>query len=881
MTAVVPRAPLALLLGLCLLVSGCASDNGAVKLAPAAVDPEVAERQRREEAAAHTEFRNQYGLAQIKAHYAYARGATGAGVTLGIVDTGVDPDHPRFRGKLEVLEVDGYKPDFRACDPPADDGRCQSDVGHGTYVAGIMAAARSAASEAANDDPVSADAGNRAADMGRTFFGPEAAVHGVAFDAGVLSISPDIGLHEDLLPEPPAEPTPEELQQFIEQIQERLARREAEIEKKIAAAFNRLNSRVVAVNASLGLSGNIENYTVEELQARAPNIIQAVTQADVPAAERTIYVWAGGNARGEMMSDGSIDSASSVEIAAGLPVRFPALRGHSIAVVATDREGNIADFSNFCGIAQDFCLAAPGVAIAAPVPALYCPADTAECFGIIEDSGTSAAAPFVTGGLALLAQHYRNQLGNDELVQRLLSSADKTGIYADADTYGQGFLDLDAATRPRGQTRLLLGESLSGAAAPTSDSMLRQGAAFGDALARGLAAKEVASFDEAAAPFFHALDEYLQADVAARVGLEERLYTLGNERRSALWQRHDASARIRLTRASHRHHTDPATRAGRNDGRVTEAVPIRVASLSTTWSGAGGQFFLGYRDDPNRWFEAHPTSSMRRVRLKPGAFSDPAAFTNPYLGLARNGAYLGYAVLFPFNSDRFGGSGSGSLRVAAFHGSAQYGEQQDTDSAPATGLLAEYRLHWPDAADASLQLGWLAEAERVLGQRTRGAFGDFAGGTAFLGLSAGRRLNDVWTLLGSAHLGLSQAAARYQGMLRNPSALWTSAFSLGISGDGVTGAQDRLALRLSQPLRVEAGHAQLRWVSGRTPQRQLHIEQARLGLTPSGRQLDLELTYSRPWAGGRAYFATVVARDTGHVRGEHDVALLMRYQAEF
>ncbi len=80
---------------------------------------------------------------------------------------------------------------------------------------------------------------------------------------------------------------------------------------------------------------------------------------------------------------------------------------------------------------------------------------------------------------------------------------------------------------------------------------------------------------------------------------------------------------------------------------------------------------------------------------------------------------------------------------------------------------------------------------------------------------------------------------------------------------------------------MEAGHAQLRWVSGRTPQRQLHIEQARLGLTPSGRQLDLELTYSRPWAGGRAYFATVVARDTGHVRGEHDVALLMRYQAEF
>lgn len=771
--------------------------------------------------------------------------------------------------------MDGYEPDFSVCDLPADDGSCQSDLGHGTYVAGIMAAARSTAPGAGNGNRATmpADASTPPPVSGQAYLGGEAAIHGVAFDARVVSISPDINADDDLIPAPPENPTPEELEQFVRQLEEHVAQSEAEFERKLALAFDALNPRVTAVNASLGYFGNIENFTAEDLRVRFPNVIRSIAQEDVSASARSIYVWAAGNSRGEITADGSIDSASSVEIVAGLPVRLPELRGHSLAVVATDREGRIADFSNLCGIAQDFCLAAPGVGVTGPVPAFYCPTDTAECFAVIEESGTSAAAPFVTGGIALLAQHYRNQLGGDEIVARLLDSADKTGIYADADTYGQGFLDLDAATRPIGQTRLLVGESLFGASAPTSDSMLRQGAAFGDALTRGLAAKEVAVFDEAAAPFFNMLDDYLRPDVAALVGIEERFYTLGNERRSALWRRHNVDTRIRLTRASTRYgdRSDPAARARRGNGRDDEAIPIRIASLSTTWSWAGGRFFLGYRDDPNWWFESAPAPYTRRTWLKSGAFSDPTAFANPYLGLVRNGANLGYATT----------AGRGSLRVAAFHGSAQYGEQQDTDSARATAMLAEYRLYLPDSSGASLQLGWLAEAERVLGQRASGAFGGFGGGTAFLGLSTLHRLNDVWALLGSAHLGMSQATARYQGMLRDPSALWSSAFSLGIIGEGITGAQDRLAMRLSQPLRVEAGRAHLRWVSGRTPERRLRVEQARLELTPSGRQLDFELTWSRPWGGGRAYLATVASRHAGHVRGEHDVVLLIRYQADF
>ena len=76
---------------------------------------------------------------------------------------------------------------------------------------------------------------------------------------------------------------------------------------------------------------------------------------------------------GEVNPDGSGVSATSVEVVAGLPVRIPELRGHSLAVVATDRQGRIAEFSNRCGIAKAFCLAAPGVDVTGPVAGLLLP----------------------------------------------------------------------------------------------------------------------------------------------------------------------------------------------------------------------------------------------------------------------------------------------------------------------------------------------------------------------------------------------------------------------------------------------------------------------------------------------------------------------------
>jgi subtilisin family serine protease len=68
------------------------------------------------------------GTTQIGAPAAWHAGLTGAGVTVGILDSGVDANHPDLAGKVvEARDFTGTRPD------------AGDDIGHGTHVAGIIA----------------------------------------------------------------------------------------------------------------------------------------------------------------------------------------------------------------------------------------------------------------------------------------------------------------------------------------------------------------------------------------------------------------------------------------------------------------------------------------------------------------------------------------------------------------------------------------------------------------------------------------------------------------------------------------------------------------------------------------------------------------------
>ena len=78
-------------------------------------------------------FSQQWGLARVRASDAWAS-ATGSGVTIAIVDSGVDLGHPDLAANVDLDR------DVDFVDGKTDTDGAQDTTGHGTHVAGIAAA---------------------------------------------------------------------------------------------------------------------------------------------------------------------------------------------------------------------------------------------------------------------------------------------------------------------------------------------------------------------------------------------------------------------------------------------------------------------------------------------------------------------------------------------------------------------------------------------------------------------------------------------------------------------------------------------------------------------------------------------------------------------
>ena len=79
-------------------------------------------------------YQDQWDLTDVEAPQAWALGAAGQGITVAVIDTGVDLNHPDLKDNL----VSGYNAISDSTDPQS----LMDDNGHGTHVAGIIAAER-------------------------------------------------------------------------------------------------------------------------------------------------------------------------------------------------------------------------------------------------------------------------------------------------------------------------------------------------------------------------------------------------------------------------------------------------------------------------------------------------------------------------------------------------------------------------------------------------------------------------------------------------------------------------------------------------------------------------------------------------------------------
>ena len=222
-----------------------------------------------------------------------------------------------------------------------------------------------------------------------------------------------------------------------------------------------------------------------------PEYLDANFQIDTPDAEKTILVYAAGNDEKPLVWFGS---------------RLPIL--HTSApwiqpIRCRDGSGNrrhrgllqpVRPFALRLGPARHgphYCLAAPGT-----VRGLQPNPNTPGRGNVVDGvSGTSFAAPIVSGALALMMEHFRGTRGNTAVVKRMLDTANRSGHYAELETYGAGFLDIGAALLPVGT--LNAGQS----ARPLSRTTFHTPAAFG-AVALRASNIELAVFDRQDFPFW-------------------------------------------------------------------------------------------------------------------------------------------------------------------------------------------------------------------------------------------------------------------------------------------------------------------------------------------------------------------------------------------
>ncbi len=137
------------------------------------------------------------------------------------------------------------------------------------------------------------------------------------------------------------------------------------------------------------------------------------------------------------------DHADMPNYTAMYPEYESALRGKWLTVIAVGSDKKITSYSNGCGAAKDYCIAAPGYVYAA-----------GRSFGDTNlwsnVNGTSQAAPYVTGAIAVVKSAYPS-LSSEEITDIILTSADDLGAKGTDNVYGRGMLNLRAAIQPIGE----------------------------------------------------------------------------------------------------------------------------------------------------------------------------------------------------------------------------------------------------------------------------------------------------------------------------------------------------------------------------------------------------------------------------------------------
>ena len=717
-------------------IAGCGGAGGS--LGPAAARPAPAPLGAPQDPAGSPEFARNDGVDVINAEAAYLRGATGAGVTVAVIDTGLDADHPDLAGNVLADSFDVV----------SGTGHVDDADGHGTMVAGVIAAERNGLGS-----------------------------HGVAYDAGLLGVKA-YRCNGD-------------------------------------SCYFSTSDLASAVNYATDHLAHVINMSLGGDAPADPALNAAIKRA---ANAGAFIIAAAGNY-------GDPEPLYPANIAAD-----PSLGGMVVAVAAATDAGSIASFSNDCGAAMNSCLVAPGVYIATTREGATSATQTTSV------SGTSFAAPHVSGALALLVQLYPDAYAADprSIAMFMFDGASDRGAAGVDPVYGHGLLDVAGAIDTADNAIAAAAIPLSsGASASLSGSSLASSPALGDALS-GLSLLDSAIAVIRLSDGEHAYRARLNDSVAPaprRLGLDtllagETIRTLGRPLGDRLsltmgLADGDAPASTPLTANADAPSAEP--RGMQLTGSLGDATGLRLgidvaapAQLGgSTIATRAGTLFL-FADE-----------TMRPVGLLAGRGS----------GLSLDQSF-GAAT---------------TLSLALFEGEAVDLLAGDSGGGGSATTLGQASLSrgFDSGGTLRVDLGVLDEAAAQLGSQGAGAFATDSGATTqYVTVSGGLPVGWGVDLLASATLAATDMGATADGVLTDWGTVRSNAFGVGAVARGMFGDGDRLGLLVGQPLRAFDAAATVTVPVALAGDGQVVRRSERAALTPDGREIDLQLAYALMLAPG-------------------------------
>lgn len=363
-----------------------------------------------------TEFYKSKTLSFVKADYAYARGSTGKGSIVAVLDSGIDTKNLDFQnGKIKLSK------DFTGS------GTILDSLGHGTHVAGIAAASSN-----------------------------KYGVEGVAYDATLL----------------------------IGKITTNGSMPTSAILQGISWASAN-NADVINLSANFAITpGAIKNiapgiyttsYTNTNVIAGGLNPSQWVSALQgnsviVVAAGNDGTPWSGGITQLATATDskGNLLLGGRMIIAGNWNTLTNAGTGPSNNGAATLCQVAINNKCQDKFQAWQFYLLAPGTGIVSTVPT------SVNSTALATMTGTSMAAPAVSGGVAIIRQMWPQMTGAN-IAQLLFVTANKSLPGYNPITMGQGLMDLEKATRPYGNVGIPTTGKLSGPSVTSVQPILISG----------------------------------------------------------------------------------------------------------------------------------------------------------------------------------------------------------------------------------------------------------------------------------------------------------------------------------------------------------------------------------------------------------------------